>query len=387
MAARMKKTVFLFWIILSASMPIRISAQESPQQLYRIHLNDFSRIRTIEDRGVSVCNMKPGYYIDVLATPGQIQDLGMEGAQVELLAASFKELYQNQPTLKTTPGFHDYQSTMDELIAIAAAHPDITRLDTIGYSVAGRVICSIKISDNPDADEDETPVFFAGNHHGNEVHSVEATLYQINHLVDHYLTDPEVTAWVNNMEIWYVPMVNPDGREAMRRANNHDVDLNRNYSFAFTPGGSHGPEAFSEPETRAIRDLTKKYPPVMGLSYHTSGQYVLYPWTHTYDAAPDSSAMIYLGNLISESITFTGGHYSLLQGGRWYFTAGEWCDYMYVTHNTLAFTVEMGTSQAPDYSVVPAMVESNLQGMKTCSGRPGKQASPVRSRMPITAYR
>ncbi|MFA5817214.1 MAG: M14 family zinc carboxypeptidase [Bacteroidales bacterium] len=365
----MKKAVALIALILASLLASVIFAQESKQKLYRIYVKDFNRIKTIENKGVSVYNLKPGSYIEVLALPEQIQNLGIEGAEVKFIANSFKELYQGQPGFKTSPPFHNYQSTLDELMDIVSRHPDITKLDTIGYSVSGRAICSLKISDNPGIDEDEPPVLFVGNHHGNEIHSVEATLFQINYLVDNYGSDAEVTNWINTMEIWYVPMTNPDGREAMRRTNEHEVDLNRNYSFAFTAGGNHGPEAFSEPETRAIRDFAAQFPPIMSLTYHTAAQYLLYPWTHTDEAAPDSAAMVYLGNLISESITFTdggrSGHYTLVQGGRWYFTAGEYCDYMYVTHNTLAFTVEMGTSQAPDYSVIPEMVESNLKGMKT----------------------
>lgn len=358
------KKILIFIALLTCLTSIA-QAQESAQKLYRIHVADFSRIKNIESTGISVYNQKPGSFIEVLALPEQIHNLNIEGATVEFIANSFRELYFDGPALKSIPPFHGYQGTLDELADIAGRHPEITKLDTIGYSVLGRAICCLKISDNPGADEDESPVLFVGNHHGNEIHSVEATLYQINYLVDNYGSNPEVTEWVNTMEIWYIPMTNPDGREAMQRANNHGVDLNRNYSFGFTAGGGHGAEPFSEPETRAIRDFTAGFPPIMSLSYHTSGQYLLYPWTHTDDAAPDSSAMTYLGKLISDSITFSGGHYTLLQGGRWYFTAGEYCDYMYVTHNTLAYTVEMGVSQAPDYTVMPEMSAANLKGMKT----------------------
>lgn len=350
--------------MLIALTPV-LSAQESEQKLYRIHVKDFSLIRSIENKGVTVYNVNPDSSIEVLARPDQINHLGIEGAEVEFIANSFRELYQDELSLKSIPPFHNYQNTLDALKGIANRFPAFTRLDTIGFSVLGRAILCLKISDNPEVDEDEPPLFFAGNHHGNEVHSVEIALYEINYLVDNYGTDPEVTQWVNSMEIWYVPMTNPDGREAMQRGNAHGVDLNRNYSFGWTPAGDHGTAAFSEPETRAIRDFTAKFPPIMSLSYHTSGQYVLYPWTHIDDAAPDSAAMVYLGNLISGSITSPTGNYTLMQGGRWYFTAGEYCDYLYVNHNTLAYTVELGTSQAPDYSVIPEMSTSNLKGFKT----------------------
>lgn len=363
----MKKHITLLLAILFTLCGQAIIAQESQQKLYRIFVEDFNKIKTIESLGISVVDMKPGISIDVLALPDQVLNLGIEGARVEFIANSFKELYQEQQGLKTSPPFHNYLSTLNELSAIAAGHPDITRLDTIGFALSGLAILCIKISDNPALDEDEPPVLIVGNHHGNEVQSVEVTLAQVNYLVDNYGQVPEVTDWVNGMELWFVPMVNPDGREAMRRTNNHDVDLNRNYSFAFTPGGSHGTTAFSEPETRAIRDLAAQYPPVMSLSYHTSGQYFLHSWTHTDLAAPDSAAMVYLGNILCQSVTDEAGTgtYTLLQGGRWYFTPGEYDDYMYVTHNTLAYTVEMGTSQEANYSLVPQLIESNLNGFKT----------------------
>ncbi|MCD6332981.1 MAG: DUF2817 domain-containing protein [Bacteroidales bacterium] len=365
----MKASIFAFLLMILGSFIAGIHAQSPGQKLYRIHVTDFSKIKNIEQQGINVYNVKPGTYIDVLATPAQIARLKIKKADIEFIANSFKELMQNRPGYKTGPEYHDYQATIDELIEIADNHPDITRLDTIGHSVLGRAICSLKISDNPDEDEDEPPILIIGCHHGNEILSVEATLYQINYLVENYGTNPEVTNWIDHMEIWYVPLLNPDGREAMRRTNENGIDLNRNYGFEFTAVGNHGPVPFSEPETQAIRDLVSQYPPILSLTYHTSGRYVLYSWTHTDEAAPDSAAMIYLGNLIGESLTFpaggTTGHYTLRQGGRWYFTAGEYCDYMYATYNTLAFTIEMWTSQSPDASVIPEVVERNLYGLMT----------------------
>ncbi|MEA1875627.1 MAG: M14 family zinc carboxypeptidase [Bacteroidota bacterium] len=363
----MKSLRCLFAVLFCLSLVPELSAQTTDQKLYRIYVEDFSKIRNLEQTGVTIYNIDPGSYIEIIAKPEQATRLEAEGFQIEYLGKDFRELADIQ-RLKASPEYHDYQETMDELQDIADRFPNITKLDILGQSVLGRNLACLKISDNPDMDEDETPILICGAHHGNEVLSVEATLYQINYLVDNYGTDDEVTNWIDNYEIWFVPLVNPDGREAVRRYNDNGVDLNRNYSFEHTATGNHG-GPFSEPETQVLRDLTALYPPVMSLTYHTSGQYVLYSWTHTDDAAPDSSAMIYLGNIIAESIEYPEGsstdHYELMQGGRWYFTAGEYCDYMYATHNTLAFTIEMWTRQNPDGSVIPQVVERNLEGFKT----------------------
>jgi len=363
----MKVFRYLLVIVLYSFIVSEASAQTADQNLYRIYVKDFAKIRNLESTGVNIYNMDPNHYIEIIAKPEQAAHLEAEGFLVEYLGKDFNDLADIQ-RLKTSPEYHDYQETMDELHDIADRFPNITQLEILGHSVLGRDLACLKISDNPTMDEDETPILICGTHHGNEVLSVEATLYQINYMVDNYGVDDEVTNWIDNYEIWFIPLVNPDGREAVRRYNENGIDLNRNYSFQHTAVGNHG-QAFSEPETQAIRDLTALYPPVMSLTYHTSGRLVLYSWTHTDDAAPDSAAMIYLGNIIAESIVYPSGssndHYELRQGGRWYFTAGEYCDYLYSTHNTLAFTIEMWTRQNPDGSVIPEVVERNLEGFKT----------------------
>lgn len=347
-------------------------SQEKLQKLYRIHVKDFKKIQSIEKTGINVYNAKSETYIDVLASDEQINNLKISGIEIEFLSESFKDLVESQMSPQSLAQYHDHAATMAELINIANTYPAITKFDTIGHSVLGRAICSIKISDNPDVDEDETPILIVGNHHGNEILSVEASLYNLNYLVNNYGTDAEVTSWVDNMEIWFVPMLNPDGREAMRRTNENGVDLNRNYSYEHTATGNHGPEGFSEPETQTIRDLAALYPPALSLTYHTSGRLLLLPWTHTDAAAPDSAAFSYLGEIICQSITYPGGYYELRQGGDWYFTAGEYCDYMYATHNTMAFTVEMWERQSPDAEVIPQVVERNLEGFLTLLRQAGK---------------
>ena len=344
-------------------------AQDNKVGLYRVFADDFSQLRDIESRGMSVFNSSIGRYLDIESSEENINKLKNEGFRVEFLANNYRDLISTRLKTGSYEDYHDHQETLNLLEDFAFAFPDITELDTIGYSVLGRAIYCIKISDNVRDDEDEIPVLMVGNHHGNEILSVEATLYQVDYLLNNYGSDQEVTQWIDNMEIWYVPMLNPDGREDLRRTNENGVDLNRNYSFAHTAEGNHGPFGFSEPETQAIRDLAAQYPPALSLTYHTSGRLVLLPWTHTDEAAPDSLAFTYLGNKIAESITFPSGsgtgHYELRQGGDWYFTAGEYCDYLYVTHNTHGYTIEMHTSQTPPAEVIPPVIERNLEGMKT----------------------
>jgi protein MpaA len=75
-------------------------------------------------------------------------------------------------------------------------------------------------------------------------------------------------------DLWLVPVLNPDGLAAGTRQNAHGVDLNRNFPSLWQhfghPGSAYysGPKPFSEPETRAARDLILRVKPRYTIWYH-----------------------------------------------------------------------------------------------------------------------
>jgi hypothetical protein len=353
------KKVFLslvFIVLIIFISTTFLSAQESECKLYRIYTNKPSEIKQLAKQGFDIYHIQQGKYVEVLTHPEKIDALNRNILKVAFIANSFKEQLQ-QELGETLSEYHDYRSTYQELKQISSAFSEITRLDTIGYSVEGRILSALKVSDNPDVDEDEPPILIIGCHHGNEILSVEAPLVFIHYLIDNYGSNPKITNWINTMEIWFIPLLNPDGREQLRRYNNRDVDLNRNYSFQFTAGGTHGPKPFSEPETQSVRNFVQSHRPILCLTYHTSGRLVLYNWTHTAASAPDKPILTQIGGAIADSL-----NYELRQGGQWYFTAGEFTDFMYGAHGAVAFTVEMYRTQTPPASVIDEVIERNLPG-------------------------
>ncbi len=75
-------------------------------------------------------------------------------------------------------------------------------------------------------------------------------------------------------DLWLVPSLNPDGLALGTRQNAHGVDLNRNFPSLWQhfghPGSTYysGPRPFSEPETRAARDLIRRIKPQFTVWYH-----------------------------------------------------------------------------------------------------------------------
>src|SRR5258708_1970420 len=144
--------------------------------------------------------------------------------------------------------FSDYHTPAQvdtALTQLNAAHPGQTQILTIGTSVEGRPIKALKISGNPGMDDpSKGDVVFVALHHAREWISVEMALYLADELLARYPSDAQLQADMDQLQIWIVPVVNPDGYLytttsdrywRKNRRNNGDgtfgVDPNRNWGF------------------------------------------------------------------------------------------------------------------------------------------------------------
>jgi predicted deacylase len=76
---------------------------------------------------------------------------------------------------------------------------------------------------------------------------------------------------IQGVDVWLVPIYNPDGLAAGHRRNAHGVDLNRNYPYDWADlDGNYesGPRPGSEPETRAMMRFLSDVRPDYVLSFH-----------------------------------------------------------------------------------------------------------------------
>jgi hypothetical protein len=278
--------------------------------------------------------------------------------------------------------YHSYDEIVSGILSLN--NSDIAEAVDIGESVEGRTIWAIKISDEPNIDDElEDEVLFVGLHHAREWISAEVPYYLAVKLVEEYGTNSIVQNLIDNSELWIVPVLNPDGLEYSRsevfdlesennnsrywRKNrsvngdgSHGVDLNRNYGTTTWgedieegcwDGCAHpdhdpywGPSAFSEPETRALRDLVidNNRDFKGALSYHSYGQLIGYPWGNTSVPVPEADAMDTLGQEMSDLIEDVHDmYYDVLQAGSWYGTVGDMVDWFYEETRGPAYTIEL----------------------------------------------
>jgi carboxypeptidase T len=276
-------------------------------------------------------------------------------------------------------GYHDYREMVAEIHQAAADHPDIVRVFAIGSSYKGRTIWAVEVSDNVGVDEGEPEVMLDALHHAREHLTPEMALYALRLLTDKYGSDTglgrRITDLVDDRRIWIVPMVNPDGlvydlsggayghgaykgwrknRQPTPGTSLVGTDLNRNYGYGWTGGGSAlaitypGPRAWSAPETRAIRDfvLGRRSGGVQRIrtyiTFHTTGQLVMWPYSRdSRDVPPDMTS------LDQRTLVAMGRHmaasngYTPRQSGDLGNKPGTAIDWMYGSQRIFAFTFEL----------------------------------------------
>lgn len=196
--------------------------------------------------------------------------------------------------------YHTYDQVISIMTDSASAYPGICRLDTIGFSLEGRLILAWRITDNPHLEEAEPEVRVMGNIHGDEIIGCEVPLYFGLHLLKNYGADPVITNMVDSAEIWVVPMMNPDGHYHGYRENVHGVDLNRDAGYYWDGWGSSS-SPFGETESRLYFAHALENEPAMEWVYHSAAWYVNYPWDYSPIDPPDSDLIITLCQIYADS--------------------------------------------------------------------------------------
>ncbi len=300
--------------------------------------------------------------------------------------ASLRKTLGRPPTptssgLKIDEGYKDNVLVEEIVRAYAARFPHLARVEQIGTSLEGRAIVALKISKNPDTDEDEPALLLDGAHHGGELISTELALDAVQQLLERYRRDPAITRIVDNMAVWIVPVVNPDclhrfvhfSREADRK-NARDVDgdgvvrpdegidLYRNYPVRHGALGEIGSRSWpwhsryrgtapaSEPEVQAMMALAERERFVASVDFHTNATQILVPYTDPGMTNPEPNEAWTVAEEIAAPLPVQTNGKKYTVSRNLYPVDGTAQDWFRFAHGTIALLIEAPTHNPQPYA-------------------------------------
>jgi Zinc carboxypeptidase len=260
----------------------------------------------------------------------------------------------------------------DQLYAAARQNPQIAKLVRLGTTYQGREILALKLTQGARGQRDGSrpAVLFSATQHAREWIATEIDRRLMNYYIDGWRAhDREIRQLLKTTEVWFVPVMNPDGYQytfdAERlwrknvRDNNGDgqiqvgdgVDPNRNYPshWGYDNEGSsdvqssetyRGPSPASEPETQAMIGLFDRVGFEFMVNYHSNGRWLLYNdgWQIGTPTSDDPIYYALSGNLDRPAIE---GFHPGLSSDVLYVTNGEVDGYAQAATGTLAWTPEL----------------------------------------------
>ena len=359
-------------------------------------ISDFSdsEIRIMKEQGYTVETLMEdvvAYYQERSATKEMTRNASCNQA------SGFEPQVPEHFELGSMGGYFTYQQFLDELDEMQQLYPDLITLkapiDTF-QTHEGRPLYWVRISDFASNDEPEPEVLYTAIHHAREPASLSNVIFYMWYLLENYATSAEIQHLVNNTELYFVPMINPDGYienqmnepngGGMWRKNKRDnengtfgVDLNRNYSHAWGTTGVNfnsssdtypGTGPFSEPETQAMKWFCENRDFSFAFNAHTYANLLLFPiGSVTNEFAEDHDYLQALGSHMVQYSGFVAQKSSAL-----YPASGDSDDYMYLEDlnekpKIFAYTPEIGSdadgfwpAEADIISICQGMVFSNL---------------------------
>ncbi|TWT44282.1 Carboxypeptidase T precursor [Phycisphaerae bacterium RAS1] len=300
------------------------------------------------------------------ACPGEPEALARLGALAEILIAAGADPRDAQrpasPPLapEDRAAYHTYAQVEADLAAAEALHPGLCRRVNLGLTVQGRTMWALCISDNVQLQEDEPEVAYISTMHGDEIIGMEMCLGLIDYLTSNYAADPRVQNLVNSLEIWIVPVMNPDGFVNGTRNNAHGVNLNRNFPCPYT--SPVNTPAGREVETANIMNWRFGRSLTLSANFHSGAMVVNYPYDanasgqSVYTASPDDDVFIWASEEYSRynapmwnSPTF---YHGITNGADWYVIYGGMQDWAYVYMGGNEVTIELADSTPPASQIV-----------------------------------
>jgi len=305
----------------------------------------------------------------------------------ELIDASFGEA----PVSEADDFFKKYQRYADIVTftnKLHEAHPNITKIISIGESWEKRSLNALVLSEDPEGSTKKL-FFFNGLQHAREWIAASTVPFIMRHFVEKYAAgDAVITELVKKYDVVFNPISNPDGyeyahvKDRLWRKNRRDngknifgVDLNRNWPIGYGIGAStspssivyRGPSPLSEPESTGMNKyfVSVKGRLIAAIDFHSYSQLVLRPWGFNHTIVPEEEKFKALGAHMAAAIKASHNmKYDNIRGVELYPAGGGLDDGLYGLFRVASYTVELRDTGRHGFVLPPDQIiptgEENL---------------------------
>ena len=305
-----------------------------------------------------------------------------------LLQAGFQPELQTPPSLRANvtmwngQGTYNWDSylTYDQYVSMMNGFPSMAisgrtcslfSLGTLSTS-NHRQLLGVRI--NNGSPEGKPKFLYTSTMHGDEITGMIIMLRLINELCTS--TDSQIVDLVNNLDIYIMPLTNPDGTynggnstvNNAKRYNGNNIDLNRNYKDYYK--GAHPDGNSYEDETIWTMAMGDENLFTMSANYHGGAEVMNYPWDAVYDDHADKNWYEYVCSQYVQIARQTYSSYmsdtysdGVTNGADWYIITGSRQDYMNAYAQCREVTVECSTTKTPSASALPSFWNYNRNSM------------------------
>lgn len=369
--------VFLMGTVSYAQMDLNTLMRERGEYYFTLNVEKPNEIQAISE----ICSVDgtDGHIVVAYANQKEYD---------RLLQAGYQPALQTPPSMRANVTMWDGQGTYNwnsyltypQYVSMMEGFPsktvsgrtctllDLGQLSTFEH----RHLLGVRINNgNP---EGKPKFLYTSTMHGDEITGMILMLRLIDELCTS--TDSRIVNLVNNLDIYILPLTNPDGTykggdntvNSAQRYNGNNVDLNRNYKDYYM--GNHPDGNSYQDETIWTMAMGDENLFTMSANYHGGAEVMNYPWDAVYDDHADKDWYEYVCTEYVQLARQTYSSYmsdtysdGVTSGAAWYVITGSRQDYMNAYAQCREVTVECSSTKTPNASLLPNYWNYNHNSM------------------------
>ncbi len=273
-----------------------------------------------------------------------------------------------------------YEAYVEMMYQFEEDFPDLVRIHNIGTTVMGRDMLFAQIGPDIGQERAVPRIMYTSTMHGDETTGFILSLRLIDHLLNQYSVDDDITGMMDQVEIWICPNENPDGTytnnnstvNGATRSNANGKDLNRNYPGPH-PDYPNPPDLPHQPETLAMMALGDSIDFILSANMHGGIELVNFPWDSWLSSQQLHADHDWWEFVMHEYVDtvhayatpgyMTGQGGGVTHGGDWYVAYGTRQDYFNYYHSCREFTLELSNQKLLNPDLLPAHWEYNHRSL------------------------